>query len=170
MAHNACHQSPMCPSGHLVTNPQLKPISHFQVTFVTNSSSINRGSGTGPGYANRGKDSSLSKLACQCLLHEPNPTYGSQFGLAVCSLTQGELVTASRRHLERLPHTYAFAALCRTPSPWGSGGWSWTLPGHSREFPTFSPGTFQGRISLTRYMIGVFFSLLESSLFSFLAV
>ena len=129
------------------------------MTFVTNSSSISRGSGTGPGHANRGQDSSLSKLARPCSLREPNPTYGSQFGLVVCPLAQGELVTSSRCHSERFPHTYASAALCRTP-PHGVVG---VAPGHSREFPTFSPGTSRGRISLTRYPIGVFFSLLESS-------
>ena len=123
MAHNKRHQSPTCPSGHPVTNPLLKPNSCFQVTFVTNSSSISRGSGTGLGHANRGRDSSLSKLARPCSLHEPNPTYDSQFMLAVCTLAQGELVTASRRHSERFSHTYASAALCRTPPPlrlWGS--------------------------------------------------
>ena len=159
MAHNERHQSPTCPSGHPVTNPLLKPNSCFQVTFVTNSSSISRESGTGPGHTNRGWDSSLSKLARPCSLHEPNPTYGSQFGLAVCPLAQGELVTASRRHLERFPHTYASAAFCRTPLPLGVVG---VAPGHSREFPTFSPRTSRGRISLTRYLIGVFFSLLKS--------
>ena len=134
------------------------------MTFVTNSSSISRGSGTGPGHGNRGRDNSLPKLARPCSLREPNPTYGSQFGLVVCPLAQGELVTASRRHSERFPHTYASAALCRTPPPpLGSWGRSGTLPGHSREFPTFSPGTSRGRISLTRCPIGVFFSSLESS-------
>ena len=164
MAHNERHQSLTCPSGHPVTNPLLKPNSRFQVTFVTNSSSISRGSRTGPGHANRGWDSSLSKLARPCSLHQPNPTYGSQFGLAVCPLAQGELVTASRRHSERFPHTYASAALCRTtpPPPWNRGGRSGTLPGHSRELPIFSPGTSRGRISLTRYLIGVLLSLLES--------
>ena len=39
-AHNERHQSPTCPLGHPVTNPLLKPYSRFQVTFVTNSSSI----------------------------------------------------------------------------------------------------------------------------------
>ena len=141
MAHNERHQSPTCPSRHPITNTLLKPSSRFQVTFVTNSSSISRGSGTGPGHANRGRDCSLSKLAHPCSLREPNPTYGSQFGLAVCPLAQGELVTASRRHSERFPHRYASAALCRTPPPWGRGGRSRTLPGHSREFQTFSPGT-----------------------------
>ena len=141
-----------------------QPSSRFQVTFVTNSSSISRGSGTGPGRGNRGRDCSLPKLARPCSLREPNPTYGSQFGLAVCPLAQGELVTASRRHSERFPHTYASAALCRTPPPPPLGSWgrSGTLPGHSREFPTFSPGTSRGRISLTRCSIGVFFSSLES--------
>ena len=129
--HGRRHQSPTCPSGHPVTNPLLKPNSRFQVTFVTNSSSISRGSGNGPGHANRGRDSSLSKLARPCSLREPNPTYGSQFGLAVCPLAQGELVTASRRHSERFPHTYASAALCRTP-PLGVVG---VAPGHSRDTP-----------------------------------
>ena len=163
MAHNEHHQSPTCPSGHPVTNTLLKPNSRFQVTFVTNSSSISLGSETGPGHANQGRDSSLSKLARLCSLREPNPTYGSQFELAVCPLAQGELVTASRRHSERFPHTYASATLSRTPTPWGCGGRSETLLGHSREFPTFSSGTSQGRISLTRYLIGVLFSLLEIS-------
>ena len=162
-AHNKRHQSPTCPSGHLVTNPLLKPSSRFQVTFVTNSSSTSRGSRTGPGHANRRRDSSLSKLARPCSLHEPNPTYGSQFVLAVCPTAQGKLITASRRHSERFPHIYAFAALCRTPPLWGRGGRSGPLLGHSREFPTFSPKTSRGRISLTRYPISVFFSLLESS-------
>ena len=186
MAHNERHQSPTCPSGHPnyqpatkaqltlpsdfrhqlefhhpVTNPLLKPSSRLQVTFVTNSSSISRGSGTGPGHANRGRDCSLSKLARPCSLREPNPTYGSQFGLAVCPLAQGELETAFRRHSERFPHTYDSAApLQAPPSPLGVVG---VAPGHSREFPTFSPGTSRGRISLTRYLMGVFFSLLESS-------
>ena len=75
-AHNERHQSPTCPLGHLVTNPLLSSKSRFQVTFLTNSSSINRGFGTGPGHANWGRDSSLSKLARPCLLREPNPTYG----------------------------------------------------------------------------------------------
>ena len=162
MAHNERHQSPTCPSGHPVTNPLLKPSSRFQVTFVTNSSSISRGSKTGPGHGNQGRDCSLPKLARPCSLREPNPTYGFQFGLAVCPLAQGELVTASRRHSERFPHTYASAAFCRTPPPLGSWGRSGTLPGHSRELPTFSPGTSWGRISLTKYRIGVFFSSLES--------
>ena len=161
--HNECYQSPTCPSGHPVTNALLKPSSCFQVTFVTNSSFIRRGSGTGPRHANRGRDSSLSKLARPCLLTEPNPTYGSQFGLAVCPLAQGELVTTSRHHLERFPHTYASTALCKTPLPWGRGGLSGTLPGHSREFLTFGPETSRERISLTKYLIGVFFGLLESS-------
>ena len=156
----ARHQSPTCPSGHPVTNPLLKPTSRFEVTFVTNSSSVSRGSGIGPGHANWGRDNSLSKLARPCSLHESNPTYGSQFGLAVCPLAQGELVTASRRHSERFPHTYASAVLCRTPPPLGVVG---VAPGHSREFPIFSPRTSRGRISLTGYPIGVFLSLLESS-------
>ena len=141
MAHNERHQSPMCPSGHPLTNPLLKTNSRFQVIFVTNSNFISRGSGTGLGHANRGRDSSLSKLAHPCSLREPNPTYDSWFGLAVCLLAQGELVTASCRHSERFLHTYASAALCRTPPPWGRGGRSGTLPGHSREFLTFSPRT-----------------------------
>ena len=49
MAHNERHQSPTRPSGHPVTNPLLKPSSRFQVTFVTNSSFISRGSGTESG-------------------------------------------------------------------------------------------------------------------------
>ena len=142
MAHNERHQSPTCPSGHPVTNPLLKPSSCFQVIFVTNSSSISRGSRTGPGHANQGRDSSLSKLTRPCLLHEPNPTYDSQFGLTICPLTQGELVTASRRHSERFPHTYASAALCRTPPSLGVVG---VAPGHSWEFPTFSLRTSRGR-------------------------
>ena len=60
--------------------------------------------------------------------------------------------------LEEVPHTYASAAFCRTP-PLGSGG---VAPGHSREFPTFSLGTSWGCISLTRYLNGVFCSLLGS--------
>ena len=149
------------PLGSSCYQPAAKTQLALQVTFVTNSSSISRGSGTRPGHANQGRDSSLPKLARPCSLREPNPTYGSQFGLAVCPLAQGELVTASRRHWERFPHTYASAALCRTPPPWGRGGRSGTLPGHSREFPTFSPGTSRGRIFLTEYPIGVFFSSLE---------
>ena len=132
MAHNQRHQSPTCPSGHPVTNPLLKLSSRFQVTFVTNSSSTRCRSGTGPGHANRARESSLPKLARPCSLREPNPTYGSQFGLAVCLLAQGELVTASRRHSERFPHTYASAALCRTPPPLGVVG---VAPGHSRDTP-----------------------------------
>ena len=115
MAHNERHQSPTCPSGHPVTNPLLKPNSRFQVIFVTNSSFISRKFGTGPGHANRGRDCSLPELARPCSLREPNPTYGSQFRLAVCPLAQGELVTTSRRHSERFSHTYASVALCRTP-------------------------------------------------------
>ena len=100
------------------------------------------------------------------------PNLRLQFGLAVCPLAQEELVTASLRHSERFPHTYASAALCRTP-PFGivgvALGHSWdtpgTLLGHSREFPTFSAETSRGCISLTRYLIGVFFNLLESSSF-----
>ena len=131
------HQSPTCPSGHPVTNPSLKPSSHFQVTFVTNSSSISRRSGTGLGHTNRGQDSSLTKLARPCSLREPNPTYGSQFRLAVCPLAQGELVTASRRHSERFPHTYGSAALCRTPPPpFGVVG---VAPGHSWDTPGTLP-------------------------------
>ena len=156
MAHNKRHQSPT--SGHPVTNPLLKPNSSFQMTFVTNSSSISHGSGTGPGHANRRWDSSLSKLARPYSLREPNPIYGSQFGLAVCPLAQGELVTASRCHSETFPGTHASAALCRNLSPLKVVG---VALGHSQEFPTFSPGTSWGRISLTRYPIGVLFSLLE---------
>ena len=163
MAHNERHQSPTCPSGHPVTNLLLKPSSRFQVTFVTNSSSISRGSGTGPGHANRGRDNSLSTLARPCSLRESNPTYGSQFGLAVCPLAQGELVTASRRHSGEVLPYICFYSLCRTPPPWGRGGRSGTLPGHSWEFLTFSLGISRGRISLTRYSIGVFFILWESS-------
>ena len=129
-AHNERHQSPACSSGHPVTNLLLKSNSRFQVTFVTNSSSISCGFGIGPGHANQGWDSSLSKLARPCSLHESNPTYGLQFGLAVCPLAQGELVTASRRHSERFSHTYASAALCRTsPPPLGVVG---VAPGHSQ--------------------------------------
>ena len=131
MAHNERHQSPTCPSGHPVTNPLLKPNSRFQVTFVTNSSSISRGSGIGPGHGNRGRDNSLPKLARPCSLREPNPIYDSPFGLAVCPLAQGELVTASHRHSERFPHTYASGALFRTPPPWGRGSLRDT-PGNSR--------------------------------------
>ena len=135
MAHNERHQSPTCPSeSHPVTNPLLKPSSRFQVTFVTNSSSINRGSKTGPRHVNQGRDSSLPKLARLCSLPEPNPTYGSQFGLAVCPLAQVELITASRRHSERFPHTYASAALCRTPPP-PLGSW-----GSLRDTPRTLPG------------------------------
>ena len=54
-------------------------------------------------------------------------------------------------------HTYAYAALCRTPPFFRVR----VAPRHSREFSTFSPGTFRGRIFLTRYPICVFFSLLE---------
>ena len=129
MAHNERHQSSTCPSGHHVTNPLLKPSSRFQVTFVTNSGSISRGSGSGPGHANRGQDSSLPKLARLCSLREPNPTYGLQFGLAICPLAQVELVIAFRRHSERFPHAYASTALCRTLPPLGSWGRSGTLPG-----------------------------------------
>ena len=161
MAHNECYQSPTCPLGHPVTNPLLSSNSRFQVTFVTNSSSISRESETGPRHANRGRDSSLSKLARPCSLREPNPTYGSRFGLAVCPLIQRELVTASRRHSETIPHTYASAAPCRTPPHPPLGSWG-VAPGHSREFPIFSPETSRGRISLTRYPIGMFFSFLES--------
>ena len=137
-AHNEHHQSPTCPSGHPVTNPLLKPNSRFQVTFVTNSSSISRRSGTGLGHANRRWDSSLSKLARPCSLREPNLIYGSQFGLAICPLAQGELVTTSRRHSEAFPHTYASAALCRTP-PLGVVG---VAPGHSRDTPENSQFLF----------------------------
>ena len=147
-AHNERHQSPRCPSGHPVTNPLLKPSSRFQVIFVTNSSSISRGSGTGPGHANQGRDSSLSKLARPCSLREPNPTYGSQFELAVCPLAQGELVAASRRHSERYPHTYASAALCRTPPPLGSWGYLRDTPGNSRLLvPGLSGPYFPNRVS-----------------------
>ena len=137
MAHNERHQSPTCPSGHPVTNPLLKPSSRFQVTFVTNSSSISRRSVTGPGHGNQGRDCSLSKLARPCSLREPNPTYGSQFGLAVCPLAQGELVTASRRHSERFPHTYASAALCRTPPLLGVVGSLRDTPGTLPGIPDF---------------------------------
>ena len=100
-----------------------------------------QGSGTGLGHANRGRDSSLSKLTRPCLLREPNPTYGSQFGLAVCPLAQGKLVTASRRHSEKFPHIYASTALCRTP-PLGSWGSLRDTPGNSRLLVPGPPGPY----------------------------
>ena len=95
-------------------------------------------------------------------LWEPNPTYGLQFGLAVCPLTPRKGIHNGRAGVNDTTfHTYAYAALCRIPP------WVGVAPGHSRNFPTYNPRTYRGRMSLSRCPICMFFSLLESFLFIF---
>ena len=150
---------PRAPSGHPVAYPLLKPNSHFQVDFRHQLEFHQPWvRGLGLGHANRGRAISLNKLACACLLREPNPTYGSQFRLAIHPLTLGRgFTTAKPKTRDTTFHIYASAALCKEPSPLGS--WAETLSG----IPDFSPRNSRDLISLTRYPIGVFFSLLESS-------
>ena len=126
------------------------------MTFVTNSSSISRGSGTGPGHANWRQDISLSKLACLCSLWEPNPTYGSQFELAVRSLIPGREFTTAKPEWMTPPSIHMLLQPS-TGTPLGRG----SLRDTPEKFPIFSLGTSQGCISLTWCLIGVFFSLLD---------
>ena len=99
------------------------------MTFVTNSSSINRGSRTGPGHANRRWDSSLANLARPCSLRESNPTYGSQFGLAVCPLTPGRGFTMAEPEWETPPSIHMLlqpsAGSPRRKLMWGSSKGLW---------------------------------------------
>ena len=160
MAHNEHHQFPTCPSGHPITNLLLKSNSRFQVTFVTNSSSISIRSRTRLGHANQRWDNPLPKLARLCSFREPNPTYGSQFGLAVRSLTLGRGFTVAEPEWSTpLSIHMSLQPSVGTPPLFGLG----VTPGQSREFWTFSLGTSWGCISLTRYPIGVLFRLLERS-------
>ena len=164
-AHNEHHQSPTCPSGHPVTNRLLKPSSRFQLTSVTNSGSISPESGTGPGH-------DQDKLTRGGIAHYPSSHVCARsetqpnlrFVIRVSGLPASSRGTSngfspplggSSIHMLLQPSA-------GPPPPWGRGGRSGTLPRYSREFLTFSPGTSRGRVSLIKYLIGVFFSLLES--------
>ena len=130
--HNKRHQSPTCPSGHPVTNPLLKSSSRFQVTFVTNSSSISSEYGTKLGYANHGRDCFIFQARTTVLA--PRTQSNLRFTIRVSDSPanfQKGIHNGRAGVTDTTFHTYASANLCKTPPPWVVG----VAPGHSRDTP-----------------------------------
>ena len=119
-AYNRPHLSPTCPSGRLVTNLSLKSNLRFQVTFVTNSSSLALGPGLDWDTLTRGKRAHYpSSHVCT---RSENPIQ-----LMVVIRVTSSLVNSRKGIHNCRPevwdttfHTCSFAALCRKP-PLGWG-------------------------------------------------
>ena len=125
----------MCPSGHPIINPLLKPNLRFQVTFVTNSSSISRGSGTGPdtliGGGKTHYPSSHVRAHSENLYQLTVYNSGKQFA---GKLPEGDSKRPSQSERHHLP-CICFCSPLQDPPPLGSWG---VAPGHSQDTPNNS--------------------------------
>ena len=136
MAHNERHSTLTCPSGHTVTNPLLKSNSRFQVTFVTNSSSISTGSRIGLGRLDWDTLTGAGQLFIQARTSvlAPRTQSNLRFVIRISGLSanfQKGIHNGQAGVNNTTFHTYASTALCKTP-PLGSWGSLLDTLGNSR--------------------------------------